>query len=302
MSDTAAHDPAKALRTASTVLLLRDGADGGMEIFMVQRHHQIEFSSGALVFPGGSMDPGDREIAADSALVPHAGGLDFEAAAIRVGGIRETFEESGIMLARPIGSDELIAAAQLAPLEPQRAALDEGKVSFADILRQHGLMPAIDCLVPFAHWITPVQLPKRFDTHFLLALAPPDQVGKVSGSGIMWPLRGRVTSGYGRRWGRLHAGIDIAAPKGTPIRAAKAGTVVFAGQMSGYGNVVIIDHGGGLSTLYGHQSRLGSSRGQRVSQGQVIGYVGSTGHSTGNHCHFETRVNGVARNPRNYLP
>jgi 8-oxo-dGTP pyrophosphatase MutT (NUDIX family) len=181
MSDTAAHDPAKALRTASTVLLLRDGADGGMEIFMVQRHHQIEFSSGALVFPGGSMDPGDREIAADSALVPHAGGLDFEAAAIRVGGIRETFEESGIMLARPIGSDELIAAAQLAPLEPQRAALDEGKVSFADILRQHGLMPAIDCLVPFAHWITPVQLPKRFDTHFLLALAPPDQVGRHDG-------------------------------------------------------------------------------------------------------------------------
>src|SRR5690606_3444335 len=140
-----------------------------------------EFSSGALVFPGGSMDPGDREIAADSALVPHAGGLDFEAAAIRVGGIRETFEESGIMLARPIGSDELIAAAQLAPLEPQRAALDEGKVSFADILRQHGLMPAIDCLVPFAHWITPVQLPKRFDTHFLLALAPPDQVGRHDG-------------------------------------------------------------------------------------------------------------------------
>ncbi|KQW22628.1 NUDIX hydrolase [Afipia sp. Root123D2] len=180
MTETPTRDPAKALRTASTVLLLRDGAQG-MEIFMVQRHHQIEFSSGALVFPGGSMDPGDREIAADSALVPHGGGLDSEAAAIRIGGIRETFEESGIMLARPHGSGELIAAAQLAPLEPQRAALDEGKVSFADILRQHALRPAIDCLVPFAHWITPVQLPKRFDTHFLLALAPPDQVGRHDG-------------------------------------------------------------------------------------------------------------------------
>ncbi len=126
--------------------------------------------------------------------------------------------------------------------------------------------------------------------------------GKVSGSGLVWPLRGRLTSGFGYRWGRLHAGIDIAAPKGTPIHAAKAGTVVFAGQMSGYGNVVIIDHGGGLSTLYGHQSRLGSRRGQRVAQGQVIGYVGSTGHSTGNHCHFETRINGRPQNPRRYLP
>lgn len=133
------------------------------------------------------------------------------------------------------------------------------------------------------------------------SVAPSGSVGPVSKGGLIWPVRGRLTSGYGRRWGRLHAGIDIAAPKGTPIKAAKAGTVVFAGRMSGYGNVVIIDHGGGFSTLYGHQSRLGTSRGARVSQGQVIGYVGSTGHSTGNHLHLETRVNGVARNPRNYL-
>ncbi len=127
-------------------------------------------------------------------------------------------------------------------------------------------------------------------------------VGKTSKKGLQWPVRGRLTSGFGRRWGRLHAGLDLAAPKGTPIHAAKAGTVVFAGRMSGYGNVVIMDHGGGLSTLYGHQSRLGSRRGQRVSQGQTIGYVGSTGRSTGNHLHFETRVNGRPQNPRNYLP
>jgi murein DD-endopeptidase MepM/ murein hydrolase activator NlpD len=127
-------------------------------------------------------------------------------------------------------------------------------------------------------------------------------VGKTSKYGLQWPLRGRLTSGFGRRWGRLHAGIDIADPKGTPIHAAKAGTVAFAGQMRGYGNVVIIEHGGGLSTLYGHQSRLGCRRGQRVAQGQTIGFVGSTGHSTGNHLHFETRINGRPQNPRNFLP
>ena len=173
-------DPKKALRTAATVLLLREGGSG-MEIFMVQRNREIEFSSGALVFPGGSMDPADREIAADPALVSDRGGLDVDAAAIRIGGIRETFEESGIMLARPRGSTALIPAAELAALEPQRIALDEGNVSFADILRQNALLPAIDLLVPFAHWITPVNMPKRFDTHFLLALAPADQIGKHDG-------------------------------------------------------------------------------------------------------------------------
>lgn len=180
MSGSSAIAAGKALRIATTVLLLRDGADG-MEIFMVQRHHQIEFASGALVFPGGSMDPDDRAIASDPALVADAGSLDADALAIRVGGIRETFEESGILLARQHGSDALISASELARVEPQRAALDEGRVSFGDLLRQHGLVPAVDLLVPFAHWITPVNLPKRFDTHFLLALAPPDQVGRHDG-------------------------------------------------------------------------------------------------------------------------
>ncbi|TMJ92810.1 MAG: M23 family metallopeptidase [Actinobacteria bacterium] len=126
--------------------------------------------------------------------------------------------------------------------------------------------------------------------------------GRVSGAGLIWPVNGPVTSGFGMRWGRMHTGIDIGASYGTPIHAAKAGVVIFAGQMSGYGNVIIVDHGGGFSTLYAHQSRLGASDGQSVSQGQVIGYVGSTGHSTGPHLHFETRVNGSPQNPMNYLP
>ncbi len=130
----------------------------------------------------------------------------------------------------------------------------------------------------------------------------PGADGRVSGSGLAWPLRGPVTSGFGSRWGRLHAGIDISAGTGTPIRAAKAGTVIVAGTMGGYGNAVVIDHGGGLSTLYAHQSRLGTSDGASVAQGQVIGFVGSTGHSTGPHLHFETRVNGSPQDPMRYLP
>lgn len=126
--------------------------------------------------------------------------------------------------------------------------------------------------------------------------------GRVSGAGLIWPVSGPVTSEYGSRWGRMHEGIDIGAGSGTPIRAARAGTVTFSGQMSGYGNVIIVDHGGGFSTLYAHQSRLAARAGQDVGQGEVIGYVGSTGHSTGPHLHFETRVNGNPRNPRNYLP
>lgn len=125
--------------------------------------------------------------------------------------------------------------------------------------------------------------------------------GKASSAGLIWPVKGRLTSGFGRRWGRLHAGIDVAAPTGTPIKAAKDGVVIFAGRMSGYGNTILVNHGGGLVTLYAHQSRLGARVGQQVDRGELIGYVGSTGRSTGPHLHFETRVNGSPRNPRNYL-
>jgi murein DD-endopeptidase MepM/ murein hydrolase activator NlpD len=135
------------------------------------------------------------------------------------------------------------------------------------------------------------------------ATAPPTTAPRPpSSSGMIWPTAGSVTSEYGPRWGRMHQGIDISAPTGTPIYAAMAGTVIFVGVQSGYGNIVIVDHGGGLTTAYAHQSQMASSVGQRVAQGELIGYVGSTGRSTGPHLHFETRVNGSAQNPRNYLP
>jgi murein DD-endopeptidase MepM/ murein hydrolase activator NlpD len=125
--------------------------------------------------------------------------------------------------------------------------------------------------------------------------------GSVSSSGLIWPVSGPVTSGFGMRWGRMHEGIDIAVPSGTPVGAAAAGTVIYAGWLGGYGNLVVVDHGGGLSTAYGHNSSLAVSVGQQVGQGQVIAYSGSTGHSTGPHVHFEVRVNGTAVDPLGYL-
>jgi murein DD-endopeptidase MepM/ murein hydrolase activator NlpD len=117
--------------------------------------------------------------------------------------------------------------------------------------------------------------------------------------GFIRPVNGTVTSPFGD--GRGHKGMDIAAPTGTPIAAAKAGTVTFAGAQSGYGNVVYISHGGGVETRYGHMSKITCRRGLQVSQGQKIGEVGSTGHATGPHVHVEIRINGTPVNPAKYL-
>ena len=122
-----------------------------------------------------------------------------------------------------------------------------------------------------------------------------------SAAGFIWPVNGPVTSGFGMRWGRMHEGIDIGVGYGTPIHAAAAGRVVYAGWMSGYGNLVAIDHGGGISTAYGHQSSIAVSVGQIVAQGETIGYVGCTGHCFGPHLHFEVRINGAPVDPLGYL-
>jgi murein DD-endopeptidase MepM/ murein hydrolase activator NlpD len=122
------------------------------------------------------------------------------------------------------------------------------------------------------------------------------------GSGqLIWPASGSISSGFGMRWGRLHAGIDIPLPEGTGLRAADSGTVAIAGWVGGYGNYTCIQHGGSLSTCYGHQSSISVSVGQSVSQGQVIGYSGNTGNSTGPHLHFEVRINGSPVDPLGYL-
>ncbi len=120
-------------------------------------------------------------------------------------------------------------------------------------------------------------------------------------AGMMWPSRGKLTSGFGRRWRRHHTGIDLAGPIGTPIYAARDGRVIFAGWYYGYGLTVIIDHGSGMTTLYGHASRILVRAGQVVRQGQLIARVGRTGYTTGPHLHFEVRIRGTPVDPLRYL-
>ena len=128
--------------------------------------------------------------------------------------------------------------------------------------------------------------------------------GPIRGGGrFIWPVNGPITSPFCERraWEACHPGIDIGVPSGTPIRAAGSGSVAIAGWVSGYGNYTCIDHGGGISTCYGHQSRIEVSVGQHVTQGQVIGLSGCTGLCFGDHLHFEVRINGAVTNPLNYL-
>ena len=119
---------------------------------------------------------------------------------------------------------------------------------------------------------------------------------------VRWPVVDRVTSEYGPRWGRVHEGIDIGGDLAASIHSAESGRVDYAGWIGGYGNTIIVDHGGGMTTLYGHMDGFAVSAGQTVSIGQVLGYVGNTGFSQGPHLHFEVRIGGAPVNPRKYLP
>jgi 8-oxo-dGTP pyrophosphatase MutT (NUDIX family) len=166
-------------RPASTVAILRDGAKG-IEVFMVVRHHEIDFASGALVFPGGKVEAEDAsddwmDLAAEAPAAPER--------AFFVAASRETFEEAGLVLARYRGTTDLVDPAAADRLvAAHRARLLGGEVSFADILRGEGLTLALDLMVPFAHWVTPEPMPKRFDTHFFLVAAPVSQLGAHDGA------------------------------------------------------------------------------------------------------------------------
>ena len=130
---------------------------------------------------------------------------------------------------------------------------------------------------------------------------------QIADAPTLWPVEGRVTSSFGEREdpfngeGAFHAGMDISAPTGTPIRATADGLVDSAETANGYGRQVILDHGHGIRTVYGHMAKMVVLAGQHVTRGQIIGYVGQTGRSTGPHLHYEVRINNVPVNPHKYL-
>ena len=164
---------------AATVMMLRD-TDAGPEVFMVVRHHEIDFASGALVFPGGKVDQDDF----DAGLRAHCAAeaeFDDKELALRVASIRESFEECGILLAREKGATDFVSAARLAALEGWRDRFNKGEATMLQFAEAEGLEFAVDALGFFAHWITPKMMKKRFDTYFYMARAPQDHVALHDG-------------------------------------------------------------------------------------------------------------------------
>lgn len=172
-------DETENLIAASTILLLRDG-EAGLEVFMVVRHHQIDFASGALVFPGGKVDKGDQQENIRQ-LTDGAHLYDDRELYMRVAAIREAYEECGVLLARD-SSGRLVDAARLRELESFREKLNSGEIGIGEFCVEQGLQIAADALTPYAHWITPKMMPKRFDTLFYLAVAPEDHVAIHDGT------------------------------------------------------------------------------------------------------------------------
>ncbi len=185
--------------------------------------------------------------------------------------------------------------------EKQRLLISEKGLAEVHGRKKSRLASVQQSKAEFLHEVAGLQAASRQVSAQIQAAGSSSYDSSPSSSGLIWPVSGPVVSGFGMRWGRMHEGIDIAVGYGTPIHAAASGTVIFSGWMSGYGNFVIIDHGGGMATAYGHQSSIAVGGGQSVSQGQVIGYVGCTGHCFGPHLHFEVRINGSAADPLGYL-
>src|SRR5262249_23534108 len=160
-------------QAAATAIILRDGATG-IEAFMVERHHAIDFASGALVFPGGKVDASDRDPAWEEPAKASSSGPDR---AYFVAAARESFEGAGLLLARPAGGAAIVCAIEAQRIvHRHRARVLMDAAAFRTVMRAEGLTLACDLMVPFAHWITPETLPKRFDTHFFLITAPIEQI------------------------------------------------------------------------------------------------------------------------------
>jgi murein DD-endopeptidase MepM/ murein hydrolase activator NlpD len=184
--------------------------------------------------------------------------------------------------------------------EKERLLISEKGLSQAKGNKREQLAAVRQSKAEYLHEVAGIQAANAQVTATIQSAGSSSYDATPSSSGLIWPVNGPVVSGFGMRWGRMHTGIDIGVGYGTPIHAAASGTVIFAGWMGGYGNFVIVDHGGGLSTAYAHQSSIAVGGGA-VSQGQVLGYVGCTGHCFGPHLHFEVRINGSPVDPLGYL-
>lgn len=218
----------------------------------------------------------------------------------------ETIEEAKVKAVEAQLQDKVAAletssqglAQAVVALEAQRASLAEAAAA------QESRLAVIDAQI--AEFEQELSALAREESSIRAAIQASSNPGPGSTGALLRPVPGAVSSGFGKRVHpitggvKMHNGVDMNARMGDPIKAAEAGVVIVSGVKGGYGNAVMIDHGGGMVTLYGHQSKLGVSVGQTVSRGQVIGWVGSTGQSTGPHLHFEVRINGTPRNPVNY--
>lgn len=168
----------------------------------------------------------------------------------------------------------------------------------APLLAPAGIRPAEDSPLDRKPWE-----PGAWKDRDELRRLARDEAIVAGGLQFAWPLHARMSSPFGRRNGRMHQGLDLAAPRGTPIRAAEAGHVLYSGDgLGAYGNVVIVRHKGGFDSVYAHNKKNKTRKGKRVKKGQVIAEVGRSGNATGNHLHFEIRRNGRSRDPLLYLP
>lgn len=211
MTDTSAKKPVEP-RLSATILLLRDQPD--LQVLLVKRHYEIDFAAGALVFPGGKANEEDS----DPAWVDLCDGTyDTIERAARISAIREAYEEAGIILARPADARgegaALVGKDTAKAIDPMRGAIDRREVSFLELMRERGLVLALDTLVHFGHWITPNMMPKQFDTHFYLAPTPPHQVAEQDG---------RETT----------EAIWVGAQKALDMEAAGEATIIFPTRMN----------------------------------------------------------------------
>jgi murein DD-endopeptidase MepM/ murein hydrolase activator NlpD len=225
----------------------------------------------------------------------------------RVRGLRDTARDQAVQLA-DLEDQEQLAAERILRDRDQIAAVEDQLVGARDQLasaradKRGALSQVRDSRVRLEGDLAALEREQARVQAALQGTGGTFDGPVRQGSGaLVWPVNGAVVSPFGMRWGRLHAGIDIAVPSGTAIHAAAAGRVVLMGWVGGYGNYTCIQHTGSLSTCYAHQSSFATSNGASVSQGQVIGYSDCTGHCFGPHLHFETRINGSPVDPMGYL-